>query len=60
ILQPKVIIPFHYDDFSSSMPEDGKARNLPFQDMPGFLKRVSGSAPGAEIRMIRPFETMTV
>ena len=60
ILQPKIIIPFHYDDFSSPMPEDGRAKTLPFQDMPGFLKRVSESAPGAEIRMIHPFESMTV
>ena len=60
IVKPKIIIPFHYDDFFSPLPEDGKVRTLPFQDMQGFLKKVSESAPGAEIRMIRPFESLIV
>jgi L-ascorbate metabolism protein UlaG (beta-lactamase superfamily) len=60
ILQPQIIIPFHYDDFFSPLPEDGRVRTLPFQDMPGFIKKVSESTPRAEIRMIRPFEPLTL
>ncbi|HPQ45260.1 MAG TPA: MBL fold metallo-hydrolase [Syntrophales bacterium] len=60
ILQPKLIIPFHYDDFFSPISKDGRVRTLPFLDMAGFLKRVSASAPRAEIRTIRPFESLIV
>ncbi|MBW2561435.1 MAG: MBL fold metallo-hydrolase [Deltaproteobacteria bacterium] len=58
ILQPRVIVPFHYDDFSSPLRRDGTARPLPFQDIKGFFKRIAKAAPGCEIRTVRPFEPM--
>lgn len=59
IIRPKVIVPFHYDDFTSLLGKGGKVHYFPFQDMRGFLARVSSSVPGCEIRMVRPFEEMT-
>lgn len=59
IVMPEVIVPFRFDDFSIPMPSDMKAPVLPFQDLPGFLERVSQNAPDAEIRLPHIFETMT-
>ena len=58
ILQPEVIIPFHFDDFSAPMNADMHAPPLPFQDMKGFLGRISQAAPQAEIRVPRTFDPM--
>jgi len=59
IVKPKIIVPFHYDDFSAPMSPDMKTPTLPLQDMAGFLKKISQSAPDAEIRQVRPFESMS-
>jgi len=58
LLRPEVIIPFHFDDFSAPMKENGDAPALLFQDMKGFLHRISRGAHRAEIRVVRPFESM--
>ena len=58
ILKPEVIIPFHFDDFSGPMDANMDAPALPFQDMKGFLSRISQSAPWAQIRVPRTFESM--
>lgn len=58
ILQPEVIIPFHFDDFSAPMDGNMVARTLPFQDMKRFLGRISQALPRAEIRVPRTFEPM--
>jgi L-ascorbate metabolism protein UlaG (beta-lactamase superfamily) len=58
IVRPRVIVPFHYDDFSSPLRQDGTARPLPLQDISGFFRKVSESVPGCEIRPVRPFEPM--
>lgn len=59
IVKPRVVVPFHFDDFSAPMKQDMKARPLPLQDHPGLLKRISQAAPDAEIRWPEMFETMT-
>lgn len=59
ILRPEVIVPFHYDDFSSPLRGDGTTRPLPFQDIEGFFRKIAGNVPGCEIRRVRPFEEMT-
>jgi L-ascorbate metabolism protein UlaG (beta-lactamase superfamily) len=59
ILNPKVIVPFHFDDFSAPFRQDITAPDLPFQDIPGFLKQVSKNAPDAEIKKPQTFETIT-
>jgi L-ascorbate metabolism protein UlaG (beta-lactamase superfamily) len=59
IVKPKIIVPFHYDDFSAPISLNMKAPTLPLQDVAGFLKRISESAPDAEIRKARLFEAMS-
>lgn len=59
ILRPEVIVPFHYDDFSSPFRKDGTVRPLPLQGIEGFFRRISEENPGCEIRRVRPFEPMT-
>jgi len=59
IVRPRVIVPFHYDDFSAPLREDGRVRLIPFQGMKGFIKTISRKNPDCEIRTIRPFEAMS-
>lgn len=59
IVKPKLIVPFHYDDFFAPISPNVKVRTLPLQDVAGFLKRISRSAPDAEIRAARIFESMS-
>ncbi len=58
MLQPEVIVPFHFDDFSAPMDVNRNAPALIFQGMKGFLRRISQSAPKAEIRIPKTFEPM--
>ena len=59
ITKPKIVVPFHFDDFSAPIHAHLKHRTLPFVDMRGFLQRIRQSAPDIEIRLPQPFETMT-
>jgi len=58
IVKPKVIVPFHYDDFSRPLSEGGKVPMLPLQDLPGLLERLSKGVPDVEVRLVQPFEVM--
>jgi len=59
IVKPKIVVPFHFDDFSAPVRPQRKPPTLPFVDVRGFLKRISRSVPDIEIRLPQPFETMT-
>jgi len=59
IVKPKIIVPFHYDDFSSPTSLKKQAPTLPLQDMAGFLKEISHSAPDAEIVKAHTFESLS-
>ena len=59
IVKPRMIVPFHFDDFTTSVRPHLKPRNLPLTDLTGFMMRIKQSAPDIEIRVMRPFETMT-
>lgn len=58
MLAPEVIIPFHFDDFTLSIPDTGRIRTLPFTDMQGFIERIHRHNPGAVIRIPNPNEVM--
>lgn len=60
MLAPKTIVPFHFDDFSVPLPANRVARNLPLQDLPGFIRCLSESAPHAAVRVPRTFEKFTL
>lgn len=59
MVKPKIIVPFHYDDFSAALSPNMKVPTLPLQDVAGFLKRISSTAPDAEIRTARIFESVS-
>jgi L-ascorbate metabolism protein UlaG (beta-lactamase superfamily) len=59
MVKPKVIVPFHYDDFSVPTSLKKQAPTLPLQDMAGFLKEISRSFPDAEIVKARTFELLS-
>lgn len=58
-INPSVIVPFHFDDFSSPIPSNGIPRKLPFQDMRGFLDAIRSTLPDTEIRIPEYFQEMT-
>ena len=58
IAKPRVVVPFHFDDFSAPMRPNMKAPPLPFQDHRGLMQQISQAAPSVEIRWPETFETM--
>jgi L-ascorbate metabolism protein UlaG (beta-lactamase superfamily) len=58
IVKPRVIVPFHYDDFSARIRPGRKAPSVPIVDMPGFIGRVALSAPQARVRPAPILEPM--
>jgi len=59
IVKPRVIMPFHYDDFSAPIRPGMKAPRVPVVDMPGFIRQVALSAPQARVRPAQTLEPMT-
>ncbi len=49
IVNPKIIVPFHFDDFSRAIPETGKAPILPFQGMSDFIGQIKQHKPKVKI-----------
>ncbi len=60
ILKPSLVVPFHYDDFTAPLRLDRRPRNLPRLDLTGFLQEVGRHAPSAHLRLLRPFEPLTL
>jgi L-ascorbate metabolism protein UlaG (beta-lactamase superfamily) len=58
LLNPEVVIPFHFDDFTRRLSPSGNTRRLPFVDMEGFVERVHKYSPGAVIRIPKTNEVM--
>lgn len=58
LVQPKVIIPIHFDDISRPIRQGGYYRPLPFLRMKTFMAQLKEAAPRSFIRKPRPFQTM--
>lgn len=58
MLRPEVVIPFHFDDFTTGIPASGPVRRLPGSDLGGFIARISRHAPGIVVRVPDPREVM--
>jgi len=56
MVKPRVIVPYHSDNFFIPIPTDRKTPLMPGLDLNGFVETVSKSAPKAEIRLIETFE----
>lgn len=57
-VRPDIVVPFHFDDFSAPVGKKGKPKNLPFQNMKGFLTSIRKTLPDVEIRIPSFFKTM--
>ena len=51
-VRPKIVVPFHFDDFSAPLSKEGRARDLPWRAEKGFRERIAEAAP--EARIVRP------
>ncbi len=58
ITKPKIVVPFHFDDFTAPAHTPRKRQTIPLVDLKGFLGQIRHSAPDIEIRLAQPFETM--
>jgi L-ascorbate metabolism protein UlaG (beta-lactamase superfamily) len=58
LLRPEVVIPFHFDDFTTGLPKTRKVRPMPGTDLPGFVDQVRRHAPGVVVRVPDPHEVM--
>ena len=56
MVKPKVIVPYHTDNFFIPIPEDRKTPLMPGLELEKFTEIVSKSAPDAEIRILDTFQ----
>ena len=57
-VRPKIVVPFHSDDFSAPISKDGRAPPMPWQSEKRFLEMIAMEAPDAKI--IRPALSQTM
>ena len=57
-VRPKIVIPFHFDDFSAPLSKDSTAPSLPWISEKRYLQRISDEAPDARIMHPILFRTM--
>lgn len=57
--QPKVLIPFHYDDFSRAL-NSGKIKRIPKIDLDGFISTAEKLAPETRLVNIKPLEVINI
>jgi len=48
-VKPKIVVPFHFDDFSAPLSKDSRALSLPWRSEKRFLDRIAEEAPDARI-----------
>lgn len=59
-LQPRLVIPFHFDDFTRPLGGSGKTPLLPFTNLAGFASTVAQTLPNASVRIPKPLATITI
>ena len=57
-LQPKIVLPFHYDDFFTAMPRTKKFKHVTFSKLDDFIREIAEQAPDAKIIVPQPMEPM--
>jgi L-ascorbate metabolism protein UlaG (beta-lactamase superfamily) len=60
LVRPRMIVPFHHDDFTRPLNPDMTAPSLPLQGLTGFVERLSRRAPQAEVRLVQTFEALNL
>jgi L-ascorbate metabolism protein UlaG (beta-lactamase superfamily) len=51
-VRPRIVVPFHFDDFSAPLSNDGRTPSVPGRSGKRFLERIAEEAPDA--RIVRP------
>ncbi|HDP25125.1 MAG TPA: MBL fold metallo-hydrolase [Deltaproteobacteria bacterium] len=54
-LRPSVIIPFHYDDFTTELRRGTEPPVLPFVDRKGFERSIRSTLPRVEVLWLKPY-----
>jgi L-ascorbate metabolism protein UlaG (beta-lactamase superfamily) len=49
MVKPKIVVPFHFDDFSAPLSKDFRAPPMPWRSEKLFLDRIAEMAPDARI-----------
>ncbi len=57
-LQPEVVVPFHFDDFTAPLRFDRTAPNLPLLDMDKFVDRIRVLSPRTRVILPRLYEEL--
>jgi L-ascorbate metabolism protein UlaG (beta-lactamase superfamily) len=57
-VRPKIVVPFHFDDFSAPLSKDGRAPSVPWRSEKRFWDRIAEEAPDARIVHPALFQTM--
>jgi L-ascorbate metabolism protein UlaG (beta-lactamase superfamily) len=57
-VRPKIVIPFHFDDFSAPLSQDHRAPSVPWRSERRFLDRIVEEAPDARIVYPALFQPM--
>jgi L-ascorbate metabolism protein UlaG (beta-lactamase superfamily) len=58
-IRPKIVVPFHFDDYSAPLSKDGRAPSLPLRAEKRFWDRIAAEVPEAQIlhpALFRPLE----
>lgn len=58
LIDPDVIVPFHFDDFSAPISQGEVFPHVPGVNMEGFVEELRRNAPGARIVVPEPFENL--
>lgn len=57
-IRPKIVVPFHFDDFSAPLSPDSTAPSVPWRSERRFLRKIAEKAPEAKILRPELFKTM--
>jgi L-ascorbate metabolism protein UlaG (beta-lactamase superfamily) len=57
-VKPKIVIPFHFDDFSAPLSKDYRAPSVPWRSEKRFLDRIAEETPDARIVYPTLFQPM--
>jgi hypothetical protein len=58
-VRPKIVVPFHFDDFSAPLSKEGRAPSVPRRSEEGFLEKIAEEAPDARIVHPDLFQPLT-
>ena len=55
LVRPKIVVPFHFDDFSAPLAGDGRFKHVPGVDLPGFVQELRDVGGDCRVLVPEPF-----